>query len=60
MVDMFIETELTKSLLVKATLQLDSNDKDASRTISALKVQVGKARKISWTARCSTAWRHGC
>ena len=46
MVDMFIETELTKSLLVKATLQLDSNDKDASRTISALKVQVGKAGRL--------------
>ena len=46
MVDMFIETELTKSLLVKATLQLDSNDKDALRTISALKVQVGKAGRL--------------
>jgi hypothetical protein len=46
MVDMFIETELTKSLLVKATLQLDSNDKDAPRTISALKVQVGKAGRL--------------
>ena len=46
MVDMFIETELTKSLLIKATLQLDSNDPDAQSTISALKVQVGKAGRL--------------
>ena len=46
MVDMFIETELTKSLLIKATLQLDSNDPDAVSTISALKVQVGKAGRL--------------
>ena len=46
MVDMFIETELTKSLLIKATLQLDSNDPDAENTISALKVQVGKAGRL--------------
>ncbi len=45
MVDMFIETEITKSLLIKATLQLDSKDAEASKTISALKVQVGKAGK---------------
>ena len=29
MVDMFVETEITKSLLIKATLQLDSNDAEA-------------------------------
>ena len=46
MVDMFIETEITKSLLIKATLQLDSNDTEATKTISALKVQVGKAGKF--------------
>ena len=46
MVDMFIETELTKSLLIKATLQLDSDDQDAVNTISALKVQVGKAGRL--------------
>ena len=46
MVDMFIETELTKSLMIKATLQLDSDDPDASKTISALKVQVGKAGRL--------------
>tara|TARA_B110000305_G_scaffold222398_1_gene266021 strand:+ start:1165 stop:2271 length:1107 start_codon:yes stop_codon:yes gene_type:complete len=46
MVDMFIETEITKSLLIKATLQLDSNDSEATKTISALKVQVGKAGKF--------------
>ena len=46
MVDMFIETELTKSLLIKATLQLDSDDPDAVNTISALKVQVGKAGRL--------------
>jgi hypothetical protein len=45
MVNMFIETEMTKSLLIKATLQLDSDDLEASKTISALKVQVGKASK---------------
>ena len=46
MVDMFIETELTKSLLIKATLQLDSDDPEAGNTISALKVQVGKAGRL--------------
>ena len=46
MVDMFIETELTKSLLIKATLQLDSADPETENTISALKVQVGKAGKL--------------
>ena len=46
MVDMFIETEITKSLLIKATLQLDSKDSEATKTISALKVQVGKASKF--------------
>ena len=46
MVDMFIETELTKSLLIKATLQLDSNDSNSENTISALKVQVGKAGRL--------------
>ena len=45
MVDMFVETEITKSLLIKATLQLDSKDAETSKTISALKVQVGKAGK---------------
>jgi alkylation response protein AidB-like acyl-CoA dehydrogenase len=46
MVDMFIETELTKSLLIKATLQLDSDDPETANTISALKVQVGKAGRL--------------
>ena len=46
MVDMFIETELTKSLLIKATLQLDSDDPETGKTISALKVQVGKAGRL--------------
>ena len=46
MVDMFIETELTKSLLIKATLQLDSDDPETGNTISALKVQVGKAGRL--------------
>ena len=46
MVDMFIETELTKSLLIKATLQLDSGDPETENTISALKVQVGKAGRL--------------
>jgi len=46
MVDMFIETELTKSLMIKATLQLDSDDPEAGNTISALKVQVGKAGRL--------------
>ena len=46
MVDMFIETELTKSLLIKATLQLDSGDPETENTISASKVQVGKAGRL--------------
>ena len=46
MVEMFMETEIAKSLLMKAMMQLDANDKESSKTISALKAQVGKASRI--------------
>ncbi len=46
MVDMFIEAEISKSLLFKAMLQLDSNDNDASKTISSLKAQIGKSGRF--------------
>ena len=41
-----METEIAKSLLMKAMMQLDANDKESSKTISALKAQVGKASRI--------------
>ena len=40
MVDMFIEAEVSKSLLLKAMLQLDGKDDEASKTISGLKARV--------------------
>ena len=45
MVDMFIEAEVSKSLLFKAMLQLDGKDDEASKTISGLKAQIGKSSR---------------
>ena len=42
MVDMFIETEQTKSLVLKAALELSQQDENTQRAVSGLKVQVGK------------------
>lgn len=51
MAEMFMEYEQTKSLLYRAAMALAAGDKDTSRTISALKVQVGQAgRKIGQEA----------
>ena len=51
MVDMFIEAEVSKSLLFKAMLQLDGKDDEASKTISGLKAQIGKSsRHVGQTA----------
>ena len=47
MVDMFIESELCKSLLFKAMLAVDSGDEDMFKHVSALKAQVGKSGKFS-------------
>ena len=45
MVDMFMEAEVSKSLLFKAMLQLDGKDDEASKTISGLKAQIGKSSR---------------
>lgn len=47
MVDMFIESELSKSLLIKAMLEVKSNSKDMFKHVSALKSYVGKYGKFS-------------
>jgi alkylation response protein AidB-like acyl-CoA dehydrogenase len=47
MVDMFAACENTRSLLYRAVCALDAGDKDARRSLLALKVMVGRAgRKI--------------
>jgi alkylation response protein AidB-like acyl-CoA dehydrogenase len=47
MVDMFIDSELAKSLLYKAMLEVDSNSDDRFKHVSALKAHVGKFGKLS-------------
>ena len=47
MVDMFIESELAKSLLIKAMLEVNNNSEDMTKHVSALKSYIGKAGKIS-------------
>ena len=45
MVDMLIEIEQARSIVLKACLALDAGDNDPARTISAAKVRVGKAAR---------------
>ena len=47
MVDMFIDSELAKSLLYKAMLEVDSDSEDKFKHVSALKAHVGKFGKLS-------------
>ena len=47
MVDMFIESELSKSLLIKAMLEVTNNSDDMYKHVSALKSYIGKAGKLS-------------
>jgi alkylation response protein AidB-like acyl-CoA dehydrogenase len=47
MVDMFIESELSKSLLIKAMLEVTSNSDDMYKHVSALKSYIGKSGKLS-------------
>jgi|TARA_B100001093_G_scaffold504406_1_gene560204 alkylation response protein AidB-like acyl-CoA dehydrogenase len=47
MVDMFIDSELAKSLLYKAMLEVDSNTDEKFKHVSALKAHVGKYGKLS-------------
>ena len=47
MVDMFIDSELAKSLLYKAMLEVDSGSEDKFKHVSALKAHVGKFGKLS-------------
>lgn len=46
MVDMFIETEQSRSLLMKATQEMAENNKSARKTIHGLKVMIGSAGKF--------------
>ncbi len=46
MAEMFMEYEQTKSLLYRAAMALAGGADDASRTLSALKVQVGRAGRL--------------
>ena len=45
MVDMFIESEVCKSLLFKAMLECESNESSKLKSVSALKAQIGKSGK---------------
>ena len=47
MVDMFVESELAKSLLFKAMLEINSNSDDKYKHVSALKSHVGSSGKLS-------------
>jgi alkylation response protein AidB-like acyl-CoA dehydrogenase len=47
MVDMFIESELCRSLLIKAMLEVDSGSDDMHKHVSGLKAQIGKSGKFS-------------
>ena len=44
---MFIDSELAKSLLYRAMLEVDSNSDDRFKHVSALKAHVGKFGKLS-------------
>ena len=46
MVDMFIETEMCKSLLYKAMLECDSNEATKFKSVSGLKSQIGTSGKF--------------
>lgn len=46
MVEMFMEAEISKSLLIKSMLQLNSKDPNALKTLSSLKAQIGKSGKF--------------
>ena len=47
MVDMFIESELAKSLLIKAMLEVNNRSDDMYKHVSALKSYIGKSGKVS-------------
>ena len=47
MVDMFIESELCRSLLFKAMLETDADLETKYKSVSALKAQIGKSGKFS-------------
>ena len=47
MVDMYIESELAKSLLIKASLEVNNNSDEMYKHVSALKSYVGKSGKFS-------------
>ncbi len=46
MVDMFMECEQSRSLLYRAAMTMDNGAADTARTVSALKVQIGKSGRF--------------
>ncbi len=50
MVDMFIESEVCKSLLFKAMLECESNEETKNKSVSALKAQIGLSGKSAQNA----------
>jgi len=46
MVDMFMETEVCKSLLYKAMLECDSDQDTKTKSVSALKYQIGTSGRL--------------
>jgi len=46
MVEMFMECEQSKSLLYRAAMTMDNTGAETARTVSALKVQVGKSGRF--------------
>jgi alkylation response protein AidB-like acyl-CoA dehydrogenase len=49
MVDLFMEAELSRSIVIAATIKLDEGADDAKNMISAAKVRIGKAGKLVGT-----------
>jgi alkylation response protein AidB-like acyl-CoA dehydrogenase len=46
MVDLFMQAELSRSIMIAATIKLDEGADDAKEMISAAKVHIGKAGKL--------------
>jgi alkylation response protein AidB-like acyl-CoA dehydrogenase len=49
MVDLFMEAELSRSIMIAATIKLEEGAADAQAAISAAKVRIGKAGKLVGT-----------
>jgi alkylation response protein AidB-like acyl-CoA dehydrogenase len=49
MVDLFMEAELSRSIMIAATIKLEEGADDAQATISAAKARIGRAGKLVGT-----------